>query len=242
MLDEWFEPRPDGRTHLYCFPHAGGSESLYLGWQQQPSLRVVPVFLPGRGRRADEPALTSAEEIATRLARQIAIHSRQQDIALFGHSMGALLAYATAVALERDHGVVPVRLFAAAAGAPHRPNRLKPVRKLSDDELLAQVLAAGGTPEAVGEDQHALRHALPSLRADAAVVETYHHRGCVLSCPITVLVGRSDPVVTADAARRWSELTTTPAIIRMLPGDHFFVHDPLVVDVVHRELEGSVVA
>ncbi|MFB9904226.1 thioesterase II family protein [Allokutzneria oryzae] len=239
MLNDWFDPHPGAGLHLYCFPHAGGSESLYLSWEQRTALHVVPVLLPGRGRRADEPALTSTEKITSPLARQIAIHSRQREIALFGHSMGALLAYATAVALERDHGVVPVRLFAVAAGAPHRPSRLKSVRTLPDDELLAEVLATGGTPDAVRSDQDTLSHALPALRADATVVETYRHRGHVLSCPVTVLVGRDDPVVTADSVRRWSELTTTPAMIRVLPGDHFFVRDPLVVDVVQRELKGS---
>ncbi|UIJ59134.1 alpha/beta fold hydrolase [Amycolatopsis acidiphila] len=215
---------------------------MYAGWQERLSLQVVPVLLPGRGRRADDPALMSAEEIAVPLARQIAIHSRQQrEIALFGHSMGALLAYVTAVALERDHGMSPVRLFVAAAGAPHRPSRLRPVRMLPDEELLAEVLAVGGTPDAVRYDQETLRNAVPALRADAAVVETYRHDGHVLSCPITVFLGAADPVVTRDSARRWSELTATPATICTLPGDHFFVRDPLVADMVQMELTGSAV-
>lgn len=217
---------------------------MFLNWENQESswLQMIPVLLPGRGRRADEPALTSAEEIAVPLARRIASHSRQRRIALFGHSMGALLAYATAVALERDHGVSPVRLMVAAAGAPHRPNRLKPVRMLSDDELLAEVLATGGTPEAVRLEEDALRNALPALRADATVVETYRHREHILSCRISVLIGRDDPVVTADGARRWSELATRPAAIRVLPGDHFFVRDPLISDLVAAELKGHVEA
>ncbi|GLY51439.1 alpha/beta fold hydrolase [Lentzea sp. NBRC 102530] len=238
MMGDWFDSHDGEGLRLYCFPYVGGNESLFHDWTPRLRLQVVPVLLPGRGRRADEPALTSADDIAVPLARQIAAHShRKPGIALFGHSMGALLAYVTAVVLERDHGLPPVRLFVSAAGAPHRPPRLKPVRMLPDDELLDEVLAVGGTPEAVRHDAEALRHAVPTLRADATVVETYRHGGYVLSCPVTVFLGRDDSVVSVDSARRWSELTTRPAVIHTLPGDHFFVRDPLVSDMVQMELK-----
>lgn len=240
MAGDWFDSHDGEGPRLYCFPYVGGSESVFRGWAQRLRLQVVPVLLPGRGRRVDESALTSVGDIVVPLAREIAACGhRQSTVALFGHSMGALLAYATAVALERDHGVAPVRLFVSAAGAPHRPTRLKPVRMLPDDELLDEVLAVGGTPDAVRQDRNVLRHVVPTLRADAALVETYRHDDYVLACPVTVFVGRDDTVVTVDSARRWSELTTRPVSIHTLPGDHFFVREPRVADMVQAELEGS---
>jgi medium-chain acyl-[acyl-carrier-protein] hydrolase len=199
-------------------------------------LQAVPVFLPGHGCRAEEAALASVDEIAVALAREI-VASGQLGIALFGHSMGALVAYATAVELERNHGAVLARLVVAAAGAPHWPSRLKPVQGLPDDELLEAVLAAGGVPEAIRADPGALLHLVPALRADATAIETYRPGRHVLACPVTVLTGREDGLVTLDAARRWAEVTRKPTAIRVLPGGHFFVRAAQVAGVVQSELE-----
>src|SRR5688572_9848315 len=91
---------------LYCLPYAGSSASVYVRWKRRlPAwIEVVPVELPGRGRRIGEPLQTTVAGVLDRIASDVRPEPGQ-PFALFGHSLGAILAFELAHRLEQRAGL-----------------------------------------------------------------------------------------------------------------------------------------
>jgi surfactin synthase thioesterase subunit len=213
---------------VYCLPHAGGAASVYLPWARTDgggALELVPVEPPGRGRRRSETAFTRVEPLADELAAAIERDAGGGGFALFGHSLGALVAHETACRLAaRRHA--PLCLVVAAArppGAAAEPRW----QDLSDDGLIAAVAGLGGTPAEVLREDVMMRQAVPVLRADLAVLADCRARRprAPLSVPIVALCGRDDPIAGPEWGPGWRSATAGRFRQRTFAGGHFFVHD-----------------
>lgn len=113
----------------------------------------------------------------------------------------------------------------SACRAPFLPNPAKVYPdRLTDDELVAAIKERGGTEDGVLDEPELREIVLPSLRADFALDDDYRHEGPArsLSCPVTVIGGREDPIVPVSALGRWSEVTDGPCSTATLPGGHFY--------------------
>ncbi|MCS5516151.1 alpha/beta fold hydrolase [Pseudomonas qingdaonensis] len=85
---------------LLCFHCAGGSAQSFFAWKQAAAgvCELYAVELPGRSRRLREPFAHSVTEVAAAFAEQCQALP-DKPLVLFGHSLGALLAYETAQVL-----------------------------------------------------------------------------------------------------------------------------------------------
>lgn len=138
-------PDPAADVRLVCFPHAGGTPSVYRDWDAHVGdrVQVVPVLLPGRSFRLGEPPRREMAPMAADIAAALVGQGLADAFALFGHSMGALLAYEVACEL-RDRGAgEPVHLFVSGSRAPHFYGA-RIGAELTDDALLAMVRDLGG--------------------------------------------------------------------------------------------------
>jgi surfactin synthase thioesterase subunit len=160
-------------------------------------------------------------------------------IALFGHSMGAALAFEVARRLERA-GQPPVRLFASGSRAPSL-ERPEGIHELDDDGLVKELVRLGGTDPRLLADREMLDLMLPAIRADYTAIETYRAaRDARVDCPITVLVGDDDPNTSGDQATAWARHTTADCDVRTYPGGHFYLFDhiPQIAEEVSKMLVG----
>ncbi|MET9978959.1 thioesterase II family protein [Streptomyces microflavus] len=228
MDNLWFRcfgpPAESDAVRLVCFPHAGGSASAYapLARLLTPRVEVRAVQYPGRQDRRRETPAGDITELAGRIAERLR-DPGGRPYALFGHSMGALLAYETARVLRSWDVQAPVRLFLSGRGAP---SPVPPRSDLLPDDaaILAAVRSLGGTGAAVLDDPEMVEMALPALRADYRALAAYSWRGGdPLDVPVTVLNGRDDPVVTAEDAARWAEHTSSTFEVKEFPGNHFYL-------------------
>ncbi len=218
-------PRPDARVRLYCLPFAGGGASAYRAWGTSlpPWVEVCPVQLPGREDRYREPAHTSIVDLARALAREI-IPRSDTPFAVFGHSMGAVLAFELARALRHAGAPAPLALMLAAYPAPHVPPARAAIHHLSRHDFIEEIRRLRGTPTAVLENQELMEFVLPILRADFQACDTYAYAPePPLECPFVVFGGTDDREVDRQALDRWRELTSAACSLHMLPGTHFFV-------------------
>lgn len=233
--DRWirrYEPAARARVRLACLPHAGGAASFYLPLARAlaPAVDVLAVQYPGRQDRLYEPCLPSIMQLAAGVVR--ALSGGPAPLALFGHSMGATLAYEVALRLE-DSGIPVACLFASARPAPslQRPGTLH----LSDDAVfLAELLSLSGTDPQVAEDRELLDLLMPALRADYRAIETYPPQHGMLRCPIVALVGDRDPRASATEAQAWARHTTGPFTLHTFSGAHFYLkeHALLVAQII----------
>ena len=230
MTSSWLIPlcsRHAACVRLVCFPYAGGSSAIYAAWADSlPSwVDAIAVALPGRGARFDEPATTDFAALVDHVSTAIA-GVDPLPLALFGHSLGALLAYEVARELEQ-RGAGPGLLFVSGRQASGLPSRRVPIAHLPDDEFIGELRAIGGTPSEILASGELIELLLPMLRADFALAERYKPLpGQPLTCPLVALGGLEDPWVHAPDLRAWSDMTAGPFSMRMFPGDHFYLHQP----------------
>ncbi|MEU5844938.1 thioesterase II family protein [Saccharopolyspora shandongensis] len=237
-----FKSLPDCDTQLVCFPHAGGSASYYLSLAQRlaPGTEVLPVQYPGRQERYKEPFCTSIHELADGIFAALSLRLTK-PYAFFGHSMGSILAFEVARRFERSAGTGPSRIFASARRAPStRDNRNVHLR--DDAGLVAEMRRLGGTDPGVLDDEDLVNMILPVVRADYRVIEAYScPSGTSVRCPVTVLVGDRDPVVTTEQAAGWREHTTGGFDVVAYPGGHFYLAENVdkVAEDIAAALGGS---
>jgi len=234
-----FRPAPEGGTRLVCLPHAGGSASFYLPVAQALAGRVdvVAVQYPGRQERRREPVVTSLPALADRLVPVVA-PLLDRPVALFGHSMGAVLGFELALRLEAA-GQRLRRLFVSGRRGPSA-HRDECFHRLDDPSLVAELRRLNGTDSAILGDAEMLGMILPAVRGDLTAIETYRcAAGSTVGCPITVLVGDDDPRTTVDEARSWAGHTTGGSELFVLPGGHFYLvrRGAEVIDIVAARLE-----
>ncbi|HEY1176778.1 MAG TPA: alpha/beta fold hydrolase [Phytomonospora sp.] len=234
-------------TQLFCVPHAGGSATAFYKWRRQlpAGIDVQPIELPGRGPRLGEPLVTDAVAAGADVAEHIlALRRPGVPYAIWGHSMGTLIAYEAYYALRERTADLPGHLVFSGRQAPHADRETTELHKIADDDafIAALEIYGGGTREALADP--GLRELfLPVLRADFTLSETYEWtpRTADVHCPMTVVNGRRDSTVDHTRLSSWDELTSAGVDHRTAEGDHFFLYtdQPLVNSVaadVHARL------
>lgn len=233
-------PSAAAGCHLLCFPFAGAGASLFRGWaaRSSPEVVVLPVQLPGREHRLREAPERSMARLLDGLEAAV-LPRLPGPVALFGHSLGALIAAALAQRLSL-RGRPPVHLFASGAAAPHRPLRRPPLHGLSDPAFVQAIAALNGTPPGVLADPRLMALFLPILRADCQLGETFRlDPQHPLACDITVLAADDDPFLDPASVAAWGEIGTGKTVIRRFSGDHFYLLpqlDTLFTDIIRPAL------
>lgn len=216
-------------VRLYCIPYSGASALVYARWRRLlPTwIEVRPLELPGRGARMDEPLARNPHQLAEDLAREIVADIRAADgpYALFGHSLGALLAFELAHALLTLRAPPPLVVFASGTEAPSARDDSGWRRPRSDAELIEELRSKQGTPEEAIGSRDLMDAVLPVLRADFLMCGHYAYRKRArLPCPIRVFGGRQDET-SREGLLAWQVEAGTDFGLSMFDGGHFFIHE-----------------
>ncbi|MEU8248909.1 alpha/beta fold hydrolase [Nonomuraea sp. NPDC048916] len=240
---------PGAHDRLLCFPYAGGGAAAFRAWVGElaaSGTEVWPVQLPGRENRLGEPPVSDLPRLVAELADVFEDRLDELPYTLFGHSMGARVAFELAHELRRRDRPPPRLLIVSAHRPPHRLDPDPPAHALPRDRFLARLRTYGGVSEAVLAEPSLLDLMLPVVRADFALFERHPWQPePLLGCPMTVLGGRTDARVPAAELTNWAELTEGPCELRMFDGGHFFLAESphqvvgAVRDAILRTREGT---
>jgi surfactin synthase thioesterase subunit len=231
--DSWLVLPPANeqvKLRLFCFHASGCGASMYRTWAEYlpPTIAVCPIQLPGRETRLEEPLFTQLSALARELAQAL-LPYLDLPFACFGHSMGALTSFEVVRQLRRLKAPKPVHLFVSSHRAPQIPLPSQPTHQFSD-EIFIETLhhRFGSFPEETRQNTMLMRYALPMLRADLQMCETYTFvPEAPLDCPISAFGGLQDCTVTPHELRTWGEQTSQGCRLQMFPGGHFyFSEDP----------------
>lgn len=216
-------------SKLYIFPHAGGSPQYYVPFAKAFSsdIKRIAVQYPGRSGSHDLASFTSIPELADRVCQTVspADHCDEQ-VAFFGHSMGALVAFEVARRFESAGNPIAA-LFVSASAAPGRIGY--EYIPESDRGLLDAVSQMTGVNPEFLENEEFAAKILPTLRGLKAISNYDCPPEATVSCPIFAFFGDDDEVATREKVAPWSERTTSGFSARIFtdPGHHFYLNDHL---------------
>ncbi|GAA4103336.1 thioesterase [Nonomuraea soli] len=212
---------------MFCLPFSGGGASAYNGLQRtlathaSAPAHVVPLQLPGRENRIAEPPVFSVEDIADEIAP-----ATGEPYALYGHSMGARVAFEVVRELRRRGLPLPVRLYVGGAHPPHARVPLAAIVDLPDDAFIEQLIRRAGAMPLLRTEPEIQELLLPVLRADLGWLRRYRFRPeAPLEVPVVAFTGLGDHELTLADVAGWARHGTAGFRLRVLRGGHLFVRD-----------------
>jgi len=235
------------KIKLICLPYAGGSSVIFSKWPQYlPSgIELHPVELAGRGTRIYEPLYPDLAAMVEDVFQRIHAHVITGPYAIFGHSMGAVIAYELVQRMAAYELPPPRHAFFSGKGAPGivRADEKK-YHEMGDAEFREELLELGGTPPDFFDHPELLALFLPLLKNDFRLADQ-ENAGCgdirPLKYDITVLLGKDEDLIP-EQCTGWKSHTTGRCSIHYFKGGHFFLNDRAeeVVRLIGNVLQSSI--
>ena len=204
---------------LIMFPFAGGSTYSYRGIIEplEGTYDIICTELPDRTR------IHSLDDAAAMVFNNwIRVLRLDRPYVLYGHSMGAMLAYLVLKSIIRNNLPQPVHLMVSGCSAPCCRNR-KTYSERSSSEFWGKLRAMGGMPEMVLLNNELREYFEPVLRFDFKLIEKYRYvPTSPVSMPVSVLSG-SGEMMDPESLSLWQKETTLPVRFITMEGDHFFI-------------------
>jgi surfactin synthase thioesterase subunit len=148
--------------------------------------------------------------------------------ALFGHSLGALIAFELVRWLEDRRSPAPLHLFVAGGHAPVTIGDKEALHLIADDEEFLDAVGSsyGSIPPTVRNNPELKQIVTATLRADMTLAECYDGSDRrQISADITAYAGLDDRCIEESKVLRWRECTKGEFSYQCCRGDHFFVHE-----------------
>jgi surfactin synthase thioesterase subunit len=229
-MSPFVRPRPvaNPAARLIVFHHAAGSAGAYY-----PMSATIPhdwdlllLDLPGRGKRFGERPIAAMADLVARVTEDVRPWN-DAPLALFGHSLGAIIAGEVGRACE-GMGAPLIWIGVSGRVAPALPLARRGLHELDDAALLRELLALGGTPQRLGDAPEFLQLFLRNARADLAAVESYEPEAtrARCGCSITAFAGTKDPWAPPKVMEPWEKETTGSFRLRQFDGGHFYFFGP----------------
>jgi medium-chain acyl-[acyl-carrier-protein] hydrolase len=222
-------PQPHALSRIFCLPFAGGGATAFRGWSKLlgTTIEVCPIQLPGRESRFSEPAFTEAQALAQVLARQLQPFT-DKPFAIYGHSMGALVAFELTRVLQAERFAMPHALILGAHRAAHLPRTRETFYCLDDKTFIEKLQRFGGFPEEVLASEELMQLLTPTLKADFTLCDTYVYADqAPLSCPIHVFLGATDKEAPFEVMEAWHQHSSVHTQLHVFQAGHFFIRSDL---------------
>lgn len=213
---------------LFCLPYAGGYAAIYYKWKKvlNENIQLEPVELKGRGTRYSEGFYTDFEDAVNDIYVNIKDKIIDDDYAIFGHSMGGLLAFELYYKIVENGDKIPNHIFFSGYMAPHCDRKENLIHNLPDCEFMNEIVKLGGTPIEVVQNKELCDLVIPILRNDLRILELYkfRQRSNAIQCNITILNGNKD-TITFEELHEWKKHSVKDIRIVTFEGNHFFIND-----------------
>ncbi|MGF7081422.1 thioesterase II family protein [Mucilaginibacter sp. UYCu711] len=227
--------------NLICLAFAGGNRYSYRLFSEKapPVLNLITLEYPGRGSRIKEELATDITLLIDDLYVQVNAIANSGPYAIYGHSMGGLLAYLLTLKLAENNREQPQHVFISGTSGPSSKSRSEKMRHLLERAaFIEEIRKLDGMPQEILENEELLAYLEPILRADFKISENYQHTDRLpLNLPFTVITGSEEELETEDVLL-WQKETTQQVDFIQLPGKHFFIlqHPEKILDIIFEKL------
>lgn len=229
------------KINLVCLPFAGGNKYSYrpLFTESSDVFNATTLEYPGRGTRIFEELTSDIDALVNDLFNQLKPILSKGNYAIYGHSLGGLLAYLLAVKIRENNYELPKHIFITGASGPSAASRqTRKFHLYPHKEFIDEVIILGGMPDEILQDNAMLEFLEPILRNDFKVSETYIHKAAEpLNVPFTVMTG-IDEDLEAEEVLLWQNESVPVVDFIQLEGDHFFImqHKTFIINAIAEKL------
>jgi surfactin synthase thioesterase subunit len=219
---------------LFAIPYAGGHSLVYRNLKTllEPSVTLTAIEPPGRGKRVKEKLIPDINRIAENLFDQIRPEIESgEEYAIFGHSMGSLIAYLITKIISNAGLPMPVHLFCSGHGAPSVPKidltKDLPKHRASSEIFWNYIDSLGALPPELKEHSELMDYFEPIIRADIQALELYQYDPIDAPLPVqlTVLYGINDIETPISGLLPWQNESRHPVDFVPFGGGHFGIFD-----------------
>lgn len=211
------------KIQLFLLPFAGGN--VYSFRDLIPyftGFEAIALELPGRGRRIREPLISNFDRAVDDYFNQIVSGLNNTPFIVYGHSMGAYLAFFVCQKLQKA-GKIPVCLVVSGNAGMGTYGETKRYL-MADEDFIASIKNLGGLPDELLANEEAMEFYKPVLRADFFVIEQKEHAEIApIAAPIYAIMG--DEEEKASLIGNWARFTTAQFSSEILKGNHFFIYN-----------------
>ncbi|WP_291922541.1 thioesterase domain-containing protein [Chitinophaga sp.] len=213
-------------VNVFCIPFAGGNKYSYREYEQcaPAHINIIPLEYPGRGSRIREGFIKDMDALVDDIYQQMSKVGFQHNYAIYGHSLGGVVALFLARKILAERQRKPLHLFITGTTGPSSPARQAKKRYLlSKEDFIEELKELDGCPEEILNNPEMLDYFEPILRADFEVSETFNYVPAhPLDLSLTVITGTEEDMETEDI-RMWQLETSRLVDFRQMPGKHFFI-------------------
>lgn len=213
------------RFNIICLPCGGGSASSFYSWKSFfPESNLWALKLPGRDSRIAEPFIILANHIVEVIIENLSQNFREPLI-IYGHSMGAGIAFQTVAELFKLGMPLPQLLILSGREAPHFTYN-NVTTEMDDEQLIRYIEQLGGATRTIPRHLDFLNQYLIKIRADYQLnssIATLIPQS--LPVKISLINGSDDPLIDFERLHQWSQHTEYPINSNVLPGGHFFCEE-----------------
>jgi surfactin synthase thioesterase subunit len=213
------------KVKLICFPYAGGNKNCYNKYLRfkNSDLAISAIEYSGRGSRISEKLKCEIDSVVSDALKQCLSLLDGTLFALYGHSMGGLIAYlVTRLLVEKN--IAPVHLFISGRRAPsvlYEEN----LHKLERPELISKLKEFGGSNHELLQDPVIMDIYEPIIKSDFEAIASYQYQKQEkIPVPITIITGNAD-TISYEQLSAWQAETTEALKIEFMNGGHFFIFD-----------------
>lgn len=234
------------KINLLCLSFAGGNKYSYRAlFDKAPSfLNVITFEYPGRGAKIKERLISDLEILVNELYAEASEIADRGKYAIYGHSLGGLVAYLLTVKLKENHHRLPEHIFVTGTSGPSSSSRQEKKRSLlPKDEFIQEIKDLGGMPDEILASEELLNYLEPILRNDFRVSETYlYEERSPMNIPMTVITG-SEEDMEKDDVLLWQKESDLPVDFREMPGGHFFIleHTDKLIKIITEKLRKHII-
>lgn len=219
------------RPIILMLPFAGGDSHSYkkINLLLENDFEIWDIELPGRGSLINEPFISDIIDLSDYLfEKYITKLNENRTYIIFGHSMGALLAYELSHLIKSRKYKAPLHLIISGIPVPFLlKTRKRKMYKLSSNKFKCELKKMGGISDKVLFNNELMNYFEPILRADFKAVETYKYEypKKMLNIPMTVIYGKADKMINSKFVHLWDNETINEVNFIELQGGHFCIFD-----------------
>ena len=207
---------------LFCFPYAGSGVSVFgpLARLLGPEVETIGIQMPGR---EDHDQTAPFRQMSELIEAALRVFPEQEgEYYVFGHSLGAVVAYEFVLALQSSGRKLPAALIVSGCDAPLEAAESS-IHRLEEKEFAEAVVARYESRQNSAERRKLLLENQELLRADLELLETYRPQRETIQVPLAAICGRQDPLTNSNKMKDWIRLADESFSLSLVEGGHQLV-------------------